>query len=321
MRVALTYWISRLSCMTLVITRFADADIAMVADSMISYPNPITGDLGERRDYQQKLFKIPRIVAGASYWGSIGQVIRYTTFKTFAEWFRAYISVSNPQNLKQFAEDLADKLNSECKQKPLPQNASMGIHVAGYQQWNDGISRPTFYHVHNGHLHTEWTNPEAPNLMGRDPTGRCILNDEGSAGAEEIARRRLIDGRILGRARVEPRGLFVAHLDFPNEQTTVPENEAVLTRGYVTANGDYFRFSVRAQREEIAELRIADLPEIEALPPDANRSTGSLLQVVHAQAKGLIGEMTFEKPSATFGGRLWTLGINANGYTGCDERL
>ncbi|MFA5263341.1 MAG: hypothetical protein WC378_05905 [Opitutaceae bacterium] len=306
--------------MTLVITRLAGAGIAMVADSMIAYPNLITGDLGTHRDYQQKLFKISRIVAGASYWGSIGHVIRDTTFKTFAEWFRAYISVSNPRNLKQFAEDLADNLNSECKQQPLPQNASMGVHVAGYQQWNDGILRPTLYHVHNGPLHTEWTNPEVPNLMGRDPTGRCILGDVASAGADETTRRRLLDGRILGRVKIGPRGLLEAHLDFPREQQTIAENEAVLTRGYVTTNGDYFRFSVRAQRDEISKLRIEDLPEIEE-PPDANRSTDSLLQVIHTQAKTLIDKMRFEKPPATFGGRLWTLGINANGYTGCDKRL
>lgn len=305
--------------MTLVITRVGDAGIAMVADSMIAYQNKLTDELDARRSYQQKLFKIPRIVAGASYWGTIGLIIRDSTFRTFADWFRAHISVSNPQNLRHFAEDLAAKLNSECGQKPLPQKASMGVHVAGYQEWSDGTLRPTLYHVHNGHLHTEWTNPDEPNLLAKDPTGRCILGDEAAADVEEIKRRQLMNKRIIGQTKMEPRGLFEAHLDFPKERT-IPENVETLAHGYVTANGDYFRFSVSAQREEFAELRTEDLPET-AVPIDVNCSTGSLLQVIHTQAKNLIRGVPYDVTSTTVGGRLWTLGINSGGYVGCDDRL
>ena len=287
---------------------------------MIAYLHPVTGLLPER-DFQQKLFKMPRIVAGMSYWGAIGLVVRREPlFKTFADWMRAHISLSNPKNLKEFAEELADRLNAACDQKPLPKDASMGVHVAGYQEWSDGKPRPTFYHVHNGHLHTEWSHPDTPQVIAVDPTGRCILGGQTPSDADEVNRRPLLDERIVGRTEMEPRGLFEAHLDFPKESRTLADNEAALSRGYVTANGEYFRYSVSAQRSELSELRNEDLPPVD-VPQDSNQSTGALLQTIHAQAKSLIGEIAFEKPPPTFGGRLWKLGINASGYVGCDERL
>jgi hypothetical protein len=78
------------------------------------------------------------------------------TGKRFDHWLHDKIRVGDYHDLPSFADYLANELNKAAGKKPLRNQQQVGIHVAGYHRWPDDVRRPTFYHVHNGHGHSEF---------------------------------------------------------------------------------------------------------------------------------------------------------------------
>lgn len=151
--------------MTLILTEISKVGVIMAADSVITYEfDKKTGRPIEKSDRNekgqtnwQKLLKVPSIRGGISYWGTIGAITRNLPLRgkddlRFDHWLKNLIDKGNYTDLSAFADYLADELNAACSGKTLKNDEKAGIHVAGYYKWSDGIRRPTFFHVHNGHL-------------------------------------------------------------------------------------------------------------------------------------------------------------------------
>jgi hypothetical protein len=307
--------------MTLVITEISDAGVAMVADSMILFENRSGGQLTNLPPvYQQKLFKIPQLVAGASYWGSIGLVV-----PDFVNWFRGRIALSQAKTLKEFADDLAFALNYECQHRALPKDRSMGIHLAGYSEWDDRTPRPTFFHIHNGDLHTEWSNdPKKGSIIAVDPTGesmpRVSLTDHNAALREALIEESRAGHLIYPTIKMEPRKLFEAHRDFPRANKSTADNVAELKQGYATKNGNHFRFSLKQQSDGL--LHFPDIEGRFSYPGDPVHDVGGALHRIIDQFKNVMEDVRWTTETATYGGKLWKLGITEPGiYTACDSRL
>ena len=203
--------------MTLILTELSQAGIAMAADSAISYYEP-NGNI-KHVDHKgwKKLLWVPRIRAGVSYWGFVGKVVS----QRFDEWLEDRIASQNYRDLRNFADFLADELNSKCRNQPLDSNECVGIHVAGYHSWEDNVRRPTFYHVHNGHGHIlyQGTVAVAARGMNGQPIQRLLPTNPTWVWA--------------------PRGLFQVNDDFPNHNRSPADNLAMFSGGpYLTRNGD-----------------------------------------------------------------------------------
>jgi hypothetical protein len=201
--------------MTLVLTDISKVGVAMVADSAITYLNPDgTVKQIDQRGWP-KLFKVPFITAAVSYWGCVGCVVRN---ERFYEWLQRKINdTTRYSDLHSFADYLAAELNAACNGRPLKDGECVGVHVAGFADWQDGESRPFFYHVHNGHGDTKIRH-----LV--DPKTDQIL-------------------KVIPKWDPEPRKLFEKHQDFPKNEKTLEENVETLNDGYITRNGDYFVYS------------------------------------------------------------------------------
>jgi hypothetical protein len=192
--------------MTLILTELSDAGIAMAADSKISLLK--NGKLFTKEKNWQKLLKVPRIKAAISYWGSVGLIAPHPI--RFDEWLQDKIENGDYADLRSLADYLADEMNNAAKGKPLRDEQGAGIHVAGFQQWTDGVKRPTFYHIHNVHGHVVFKQEFAT------VNGQTLLI------------------KTTENAANSPRELFTKHDDFAPEH----ENHATLLthlgKGYIT---------------------------------------------------------------------------------------
>jgi hypothetical protein len=221
--------------MSLVLTELTNAGIAMAADSAISMRNQ--GGLVERNRQQwSKLLRVPSIWAAVSYWGVIGAV----TPSRFDHWLQRVIDSGHYTDLNTFADVLVEALNNACHGRPLANGNEVGIHVAGYYPWADGVGRPFFFHVHNGHAIIR-INHETDNM------------------------RNLI--AVHPRWDADPRSLFEKHQDFPALDKTIEQNLEALRIGYITRNGDYFFYSVIADYLYQAFLYLNLIPEF-SIPRD-----------------------------------------------------
>jgi hypothetical protein len=164
--------------MTLILTELSDTGIAMAADSAVSIL--INGRISTRDQKRwKKLLKVPRIEAAISYWGSVGLITRVR----FDEWLKSKIQNGNYNDLRSFADYLAEEMNKSAGGRPLKDKQPAGIHVAGFQQWPDGARRSTFYHIHNGHgrchhsasMNADWLPDAMPvrSLCSRMVCTRC----------------------------------------------------------------------------------------------------------------------------------------------------
>jgi hypothetical protein len=132
--------------MTLIVTEITQVGIVMITDSAITkMQNNKIVDIDNQG--WQKLLKVPKIKAGIAYWGMIGAI----TSQRFDSWLQNKIDKGGYTDLNSFANCLVDELNKACKNQPMNNGNEVGIHVAGYSTWSDGVVRPTFYHIHNGH--------------------------------------------------------------------------------------------------------------------------------------------------------------------------
>lgn len=266
--------------MTLVLTELSDAGIAMAADSAITRLSH--GRILEV-DHQgwRKLLRVPRISAAVSYWGMIGAV----TQVQFDNWLQNVIDTENYDDLSSFAGRLAHTLNTACHNSPLPNGNDMGIHVAGYSQWLDGVRRPFFYHVHNGH-----------GMF----TVKEIRDEQGNITS------------VIPEWQSDPRGPFEVHQDFPFPTKSLDENIAALHDGYITRNGAFFIYAVLWQHMQRA-LKYINLVQNVSLPRDMN-NLSSRKGFLHIMLEMIIRLYRCSNRSRIVGGTVTSLAIGANGY-------
>jgi len=266
--------------MTLILTELSDAGIAMAADSAITR---LSGGRIIEVDQQgwRKLLRVPRINAGVSYWGSIGLV----TQVQFDNWLQTVIDTENYDNLETFAQRVANALNSACRNQPLPNGSDMGIHVAGYSQWADGVRRPVFYHVHNGH-------------------GMFKIN--------ETKDERGFITSVVPEWQSEPRKLFEVYKDFPFADKSLEENLSILHNGYITRNGAFFIYAVLWEYMQHA-LHYINLIQNVSLPRDMT-DLSSRKGFLHTMLEMIIRFYRCSNQSRIIGGTVTSLGIGVNGY-------
>jgi hypothetical protein len=205
--------------MTLILTELSEAGIAMAADSAITYRDK-QGRLTQKAPQNWlKLLKVPSVKAAVSYWGTIGVVN-----KRFDHWLQNLIRTRTYQDVSTLADCIASELNQACGDRPLSGNNCVGVHVAGYAPWSDGVCRPVFFHVHNGH-------------------GNFIINKT----VEEQNKQSYIT-KLTPKIQAEPRKLFEKYQDFPGVKCSLDNNLENLRKCYITRNGDYLMFSIIAEQ-------------------------------------------------------------------------
>jgi len=266
--------------MTLVLTELSTVGIAMAADSAITKFSPQGKIIEVDQQGWVKLVRAPSIRAGVSYWGFVGSV----TQVQFDMWLKRVIDREDYEDLPSLAQRLADALNEAAGQEPLDEGHDVGIHVAGYHQWQDGISRPFFFHVHNGH-------------------GHFVVNEKRE------------DNRLVAvhpKWVSEPRKLFEKHQDFPWANMSVEENVAMLENGYTTRNGAFFIYAVIWCHMEHALHYINLIPDVSLPrdPADLNSRKGFL----HTILGMMIRLYRCSNQSRIVGGTVTSLGIGQNGF-------
>jgi|SRR4030042_1099424 len=137
--------------MTLILTELSKFGIAMATDSAITYTDARTpdGKLKDRVFYGlRKLFPIPKLKAGVSFWG-------YGDFQGvyLDNWLENFIEKMEPKydSLKDFAILLQDELRKKIPKLGPRQEleATHGFHLAGYVDY-ENRKIPTLWHIHNG---------------------------------------------------------------------------------------------------------------------------------------------------------------------------
>lgn len=266
--------------MTLVLTELSDAGIAMAADSAITKLR--RGKVVEV-DQQGwlKLLRVSSIRAAVSYWGMVGAVTR----AQFDIWLKRVINSSNYADLMSFADHLANALNDACHGKPLAEGQDVGIHVAGYSKWSDGIKRPVFFHVHNGH-------------------GRMVIHYEKDRLNRIVA--------VHPKWVPEPRKLFEKHQDFPKTSKSVEENLEILRSVYLTRNGEYFLYAVIMQHLERAFQYINLIPQV-SIPRDPSK-LNSRKGFLHIMLETMVRLYRCSNQSRIIGGSVTSLAIGPDGY-------
>jgi len=267
--------------MTLVLTEITSVGIAMAADSAIT---KIKGGKILEIDEQgwKKLIRVPKINAGISYWGMIGAI----TKRQFDIWLQEKIDNGNYTDLNSFADYLVDELNRACKNIPLQQGYDVGIHIAGYSKWTDNVSRPTFFHIHNGH-------------------GRIKLNDKRDSKKNIIYINPVWDS--------DPRKLFEKHFDFPDPNKPLQENIRILNNGgWITRNGDFFLYSVFQDYINAAIQFIHLSPNIRI--PKNPTSISSRKGYLHIILETIIRLYRCSNQSKIVGGSVTSLAIGPKGF-------
>ncbi|NNJ12125.1 hypothetical protein EKD04_017480 [Chloroflexales bacterium ZM16-3] len=267
--------------MTLVLTELSEAGIAMAADSAIT---KIRGGKIVEVDQRGwlKLLKVPRIRAAISYWGMIGAV----TPIQFDIWLQRVIDSGNYNDLNSFADHLVASLNSQCRNKPLPEKHDVGIHVAGYENWSDGKRRPVFFHVHNGH--------------------GCMIYHR------EFDQNTLLLKTLRPEWLSEPRKLFEKHQDFPFVNKPLEISLEALRGGYITRNGDYSLYALIWQK--LAEsIYLINLIPNTSLPRNPN-NISSRKGYLHTILETIVRLYRCSNLSPTIGGVVSSLGINEVRY-------
>jgi hypothetical protein len=259
----------------------------MVADSAISM---LRNGRIETVDQQQwkKLLKVERIGAGISYWGSIGYITAKVpsesrTTHRFDEWLERKIQNGSYTDLPSLADYLAMEMNKATNNIPIPDPA--GVHVAGLHQWSDGIQRPTFFHVHNGHGQLEWT---------------VSITD----GKQILFTQPTYQG--------ESRRLFVRHNDFPKEGASLEDNLLALrTTGHITRNGDYSAYIVISAAIGAACTYLNRFPNVSI--PRKSESIGVRVGFLKLMMETVINIYRCSSMKEVIGGEVLTLGIRPDG--------
>jgi hypothetical protein len=267
--------------MTLILTELSQAGIAMAADSAISKWS--NGKL-RTQDQQswEKLLRVPRIKAGISYWGSIGLISKN---ERFDDWLKRRIEDRSYTDLRSFADYLAEEMNQAVNNKPLANKHEVGIHVAGFERGQDGVSRPSFYHIHNGHSSVR---PEVETIT--------------VGGQTVISKTRLV-------WEVPPRELFTRHNDFSPESQSTGQLQGDVS--YLTTNGDYATFHIIFEHLKPLLQMLNTLPDF-SIPRRPNE-LGPKLGLLKTLVEITINLYKCSSAPKIIGGKVSTLGIRPDG--------
>ena len=138
--------------------------IVMGADSAITFRNRyVIDNSGRRRPLillgGTKIFPIPKIHAGISFWGN-ANIGNSTTFEWLSNFI--YSRENEYNNIHDFAILLQNELRNVVPELTEPEDSleyrygKRGFHLAGFVE-HEGKPIPTMYHIHNG---LSETNPE-----------------------------------------------------------------------------------------------------------------------------------------------------------------
>jgi hypothetical protein len=230
--------------MTLILTELSHFGIAMATDSSLTQtllkPDGTAGD----KDYYgaRKLFVVPKLNAGISYWGW-GDIPEHGASwegrKYRTELWLPHFLETNKVNYNTISE-LAMLLEKELRQRipkiDINENklGDGGIHLAGYERVGDRLY-PTFWHIHNGisqQLPDKKLDPEIVNANNDIPTelGRKILEQKGLA---RIANPPLGDYLALWELLFKPNSAFSQIVG--QEGLTFPYADSLEKRGGLLA--------------------------------------------------------------------------------------
>lgn len=206
--------------MTLILTELSHYGIAMATDSALTQTLLKPDGTVDDKDYYgaRKLFVVPKLSAGISYWGWGDVPERGASWederKFRTELWLPYFLEINEANYDTVSE-LAILLEKELRQRIPKIDANEhklgdgGMHLAGYEEI-DGRLVPTFWHIHNGisqQLPNKKLNPEIVNANNDIPTelGRKIVERKGLA---RIANPPLGDYTVLWELLFKPKSAF-----------------------------------------------------------------------------------------------------------------
>ncbi len=306
--------------MTLVLTEVSTAGIAMVADSAISWVDPCTNKrLNIERPNWRKLLRVPKIKAGISYWGDIGRI----TTDRFDEWLESRIHLGKYENLEEFARYIAETVNLACNRRVLHPEHRVGFHIAGVHKWTDGIPRPTFFHVHNGHMTTK-VSVRTSNSVIVASAGTASINLDFPTG-DALGRRvdKLIaaaqepGAKLDWQTESEPTKLFEEHRDFPADGVPLEVNLSKLKVGHLTRNGDYVPFVMIAGMLDMVRVALNTVPGV-CVPRDPGK-IGARIGYLHMMAETVVRTYRCSTMEQRIGGELTTLGITPEGTYYDDE--
>ena len=266
--------------MSLVISEVTKYGIAMVADQAISEHNKSKNTLITGRKQWKKLLKVPKLIGAVSYWGDIGLICGR---QRFDGWLQKRIDGGNYSDLSSFADFLADELNKAAGGRKLLY--PVGLHVAGIHAWGDGVRRPTFFHVHNGH--------------GCLP--RIAIGEPGTRGYQEY-----FDWQWA------PRTLFERHDDYPDPGLPVADIVSSFeTKGYLTRNGDIGHYIVISEAIQSASELLNLVPNVKF--PKNPGCLGSRVGYLHFLMNTVVNIYKISTIPKIIGGTPSTIGIYPDG--------
>ena len=208
------------------------------------------------------------------------------TKRQFDIWLQERISNGNYNDLDSFADYLVSELNNACNNVPLQNGYDVGIHLAGYAKWNDGVRRPTFIHIHNGH-------------------GKIKMNEKRNANGQIYS--------INPSWDADPRKLFEKHYDFPDVNQPPHHNISILQNGnYITRNGDFFLYAIFQDKINEAIKLIHLSPNIR-IPSDPN-SLPARKGFLHIILESMIKLYRCSNQSKIVGGTVSSLAIGPRGF-------
>jgi hypothetical protein len=208
---------------------------------------------------------------------------------------------------------LAAELNIAAGEKLIQYNEAVGLHVAGITTWTDGKARPTFYHVHNGHLEAEVSirNSKGTTVMSTGtisyPTGSLLttqLSPMVLAAAEA-------DTRVTYEIKAQPRGRFVVNPDFSETGRSCSDADSALARGYLTHNGDFVPFVGVSSALRMANAAVAQFgPRQDG---SSDNKIGPHVGDLYRQLRHVIDLYRANRIPRIIDGEVSTLGIRMDG--------
>jgi len=240
-----------------------------------------------------KLIRVPSIYAGVSYWGEIGQVYDRDPFDQF---LKRELGCEKFTDLPGLADHLAAVLNREAKGKPIA--GAMGVHVAGYHPWEDGVRRPTLFHVHNGHA--KWEIGHSYVASGDIVTVHSGSNEIGRVELGQLS-------QVTPHWVAEPRKVFEKYQDFPHTDCGLAKNLRLLDTPRITRNGQFLYFAFLWGKVQEAIEILNRIPEF-SIPRDP-ADLGCRKGYIHTALEIAIGLYRVSNQSRVVGGTVSSLGI------------
>ena len=241
--------------MTLLLTWLFPCGIIMGADSIATYRDRETGEIRAFSTGIQKVFPIPKIHSGVSFWGNaqVGLI-------DIEEWMPKFISEREDDydTIHDFSIILRDEISRyTLRITSAPgtheyRYGNRGIHLAGHVLHNKRMV-PTFYHIHNGQSETTpGIDPGVVNANHDRPPESVLLDWRKhmipyTRNGDFLRFAQLFDSLYTNISNLRVQGRSI---QFPEPSKYESEIEAY---------SDFVRFWIRLTRDIYA---MSDMPEI-----------------------------------------------------------